>query len=149
MSRGYPDFFGYSVHPEYGETTKQSHASVIIAAGTEHTLLDLTFKGRLLGGKLYTFQSAYDADQYISVEIDGVIVAEVSGQTDYVFEPLWYPNAVLRPCLIDHGRLAYSWAFVHDIYVNYSLIVTAINNDAADDYQAGVNIFYCGYEKEV
>ncbi len=146
MARGYPDFFGYPVHPEYGTTTKKAHANVVVGPGTTHTLLDLHIKGRIAGGLLYTAQDAFDDDVAIDITIDNVPVAQVSGLTDDILRLGLTSDFVIQPIRIDHSALSYFWRFAPDVLVNFSLLVVATNNEAVNNYLAGITLFYNGYE---
>jgi len=53
MARGYPDFFGYSVFPYYGDLLEQDPMVAAVLAGDTETIFSLTHKGVVLGGYLY------------------------------------------------------------------------------------------------
>lgn len=51
MSKGYPDFFGYSVFPDYGPAI-QEHEADMTAAPTTSLAMELTGKGTLHGARV-------------------------------------------------------------------------------------------------
>jgi hypothetical protein len=146
MARGYPDFFGYPIAPNYGVTTAQIHAAKVVAAGDSYNLLDLDIKGRTVGGKLFLNTASLEADQYVDLWVDGVRIDQICGQCEDIYGSLGSPNRVLLPVRVDHSKLYYEYAFKADIVVNYSLILTMVNAELVDDYMGSVTLIYNGYE---
>ena len=52
MARGYPDFFGTPIFPNYGPLEQDDSGGFIIATGTDETLINITGKGRFYSGRL-------------------------------------------------------------------------------------------------
>lgn len=50
MARGYPDFFGYSTFPKYGQIVLCAEESGGIGAGVTDIMFQANFKGRTYGG---------------------------------------------------------------------------------------------------
>jgi len=71
MARGYPDYFGYSVFPYYGDLLVQEQlAGGVLAANTE-TIFELAHKGVIMGGELYIVGAVDPVNAEINITIDG------------------------------------------------------------------------------
>jgi hypothetical protein len=147
MSRGYPDFFGFPVFPDYGETTTKAAAALAIVAGTSSTLLDLTFKGRIIGGRIYTSEGALHANQYFELTIDGVSIGQYNGETEYAVLGEAEISPVIHPVRIDDENFYYDWRFKKDTVVNYQFKLVATNAEAVVLYGVGISLFYNGYTR--
>ena len=88
MARGYPDFFGYSTFPWYGEI-KEDAASVVAAIGATTTILELLGKRVIYTlAVIATGTDRIDNDLF-TVHIDGNLV----GQFDWA----WLENHYCWP----------------------------------------------------
>ena len=78
MARGYPDFFGMSIFPTYGELDLDTGDYPIVApaAGTVH---NLAFKGVLAGGWDYAFPVSADLTNYgMIITVDGNAIVNIN-----------------------------------------------------------------------
>ena len=146
MGRGYPDFFGYPTHPEYGEQTLETQAGLIVAPTTTGDLVDIDFKGRITGGWLHLTRSAFAAQQHILVYIDNVLVDRVPNYFSFSTQYGFFAHPILGEKLADHERLFYELTFKPDTVVNFNLLIRVWNDEAAGNVTAACWINYSGYE---
>ena len=71
MARGYPDYFGYSMFPSYGNLLELEDAFGIIAGATI-TIMELNHKGMICGGYI-RLSGAVPLNNYLIIPyIDGI-----------------------------------------------------------------------------
>ena len=91
MARGYPDFFGFSVFPQYGPFTEEHGAPVDILAGNTRDFFELTAKGVIYDGYHRIYSCADPSNILINVTVDGDLIPSVS------------PDVLLRYNLTSEG----------------------------------------------
>lgn len=79
MAQGYPDFFGFSVFPQYGPYRFEDPLIVGLLAGNSGNLFEVSGKGVLVGGFIYVSGTADHGNLHIQLTADG------EGSYDYVF----------------------------------------------------------------
>lgn len=72
MAKGYPDFFGYSVFPQYGPYQFETPAFAALAAGISGNLFSISGKGVLTGGFIAFSSIDEPANVHIQMKPDGV-----------------------------------------------------------------------------
>lgn len=82
MSKGYPDFFGFSVFPQYGAFINESAGGVAVVAGASVDFFDIQSKGRVYDGYLRIYGCTLPATVSVRLTIDGV--ASQWGRLDYL-----------------------------------------------------------------
>jgi len=77
--KGYPDFFGFSIFPQFGAYQYTDSGAIIVAANTWGTIFDISAKGRIYTG--------YIAIQDLGLADTSTIFVEmtVDGQLMYSF----------------------------------------------------------------
>ena len=73
MGKGYPDFFGFSIFPQFGAYQFTDSGAIIVAAGTYGTLFDIDSKGKIYTGyvSIQTLGLADTATIYLEMTVDG------------------------------------------------------------------------------
>ena len=71
MARGYPDYFGYSVFPYYGDLLNQDQLIDDILIGDTETVFELNHKGVIMGGELVLQSTDSPPVEWIIITIDG------------------------------------------------------------------------------
>ncbi len=80
MAKGYPDFFGMPIFPQYGTFAADQTPAGAINTGDTKTMWELTGKGRIYGGSLrLTVVNSNPEGFFFTITVD-----EVSHNTDYV-----------------------------------------------------------------
>ena len=148
MARGYPDFFGYPVVPNYGVTTKKVQAIKVILAGETYDLLDFDIKGRILGGRLFLNPASVTASQYTDITIDGVVVHQLCANCEDCYKEGLARKVVVFPIRIDHNIYEYEYQFILDVVINYNILITMHNEELVDVYGGKLDFYYNGYEAE-
>ena len=74
MAKGYPDFFGYSVFPYYGDLLNQDVLVPGVVALDTATLFEISHKGILFGGYLYLFSTDAPPTDLLVITVDGSVV---------------------------------------------------------------------------
>jgi len=73
MAHGYPDYFGQSVWPKYGEPVSTDE-TFTVTAGTSEDVLDLTCQGVLYFLLIHVWTTAALYNLYVKVTIDGTVL---------------------------------------------------------------------------
>lgn len=75
MARGYPDYFGLPMFPEYGSLNLESSGTITIVADATEIITLLSLKGRIYGGTLKLYTPTLDIPTYaIRITIDGTLL---------------------------------------------------------------------------
>jgi len=141
MARGYPDYFGLPIWPNYG-TLKGS----ILPAGTalpagDSTIHDLTVKGIVRGGFLELKDASLATLITLKLTIDG---AEIYNDTIQFFldnDLLEAFGALVKLCRYDIAKAAYSLEFTPDIMFGYQYNVV-LNMPGAPGNTCYSRLFY-------
>jgi hypothetical protein len=116
MAVDFPDWFGQSIFPKYGVFSYEEGTEQTWVAATGYkTLLDLSLKGRTVGGSIECYESLAALNNYIRVTLDGAVI-----QTDYVQQAIFNNFYVdsFRPCklvLFDAINWQLGWSIIPDI----------------------------------
>lgn len=73
MGKGYPDYFGYSVFPQFG-TFKNEAIAVAIAGGATETIIDITNKGKIYSGYIDISITRLQ-EAFLNLTVDGTTLA--------------------------------------------------------------------------
>ena len=101
MARGYPDFFGFSIFPQFGTLTEEDSGLFAIVTGNTQTLFTITQKGKSYGGILrYNGQGDVHLKTQAIVIVDGVTISDEvpAGQIHYGYYVI--PNQFIN--LVDY-----------------------------------------------
>lgn len=71
MSKGYPDFFGYSFFPSYGKMSHINKPTTPFATGNTETIFDFTSKAIIQGGYVGIDGSSNAPFIRVKITIDG------------------------------------------------------------------------------
>jgi len=77
MARGYPDFFGYSIFPQYGSHNQAVFNDTIPAAGV-HNLITVNGKGVLQSGYVEIWNGTDLIYNTLYIEVDGQPYTDLS-----------------------------------------------------------------------
>ncbi len=107
MSKGYPDFFGYSIFPNYGNFQLTDSGAVIIPADSWGTIFNISAKGKIYSG--------YVGIQDLGLADTATIIARLTVDGDVMFSRS-------LDDLLNHG-------FVGDLDIPFSLTYySKVNN---------------------
>jgi len=113
MAKGYPDFFGYSVFPQFGIYQVEEKGATVIPAGDSVTVFDVEGKGTIYGGYMFFGKTDITGLITLSLTIDGFTVILPSIKT--MLEAGWIGGLDL-PFIVTE---------VNDAIPSYTVIVQA------------------------
>ena len=76
MNRGYPDYFGFSMFPYFGEVLVQDQLLPLPLGPGLFRIYELNHKGVILGGKFYLGTPVWPSPVEIIITIDGAVVLQ-------------------------------------------------------------------------
>ena len=94
MAKGYPDFFGFSMFPYYGQLYEE-HDNTILAADTTFFPVDLAFKGVCRCGTLRFISTDVLDEYYLRLSVDGELIQRLDMPHDDDEDMSHYPNQPL------------------------------------------------------
>lgn len=71
LTKGYPDFFGYSIFPQYGTYVVEEKPATVLGAGATVTLFDITAKATVYGGFIHVYGFTVELGLTLEWYIDG------------------------------------------------------------------------------
>jgi len=74
MPRGYPDYFGQSIFPQYGQAYSIVLSGTLNAYPHSTVLFDITGKGLILGGNVIFYNVYAGGNLWLNLTIDNEIV---------------------------------------------------------------------------
>lgn len=142
MSRGYPDFFGYSIFPNYGTTYRTLANDSLIMVDETQEEWNISGKGVILGGWM-AIGNITDINKCIlTVKIDGQ-----TNQFRSMYWMDWYniitPNSgIMYLTKLDEDNKDVILSFSVGVPFGNNFLVTVKNSTDADAYTATGNLIY-------
>lgn len=133
MGRGYPDFFGIPIFPNYGPFTVDDSDAVNCPAGAKTTILTIAGKGRSYGGWIswISVENIFQGS-YIVFEIDGATIISTSPYWDLYFGHDRDDHRIARLNGYIYNETSYvvRYSIVRDFTWGESLVISLRNNTA-------------------
>ena len=109
MAKGYPDFFGYSVFPDYGPAIQEHEAGVTVAPATT-LALELTGKGTLHGARVTLLAAGGLENVTLSIQFDSQDTVSENLSTQVVRQPFmgtvpWIFQIINYNLLLDYAAV--------------------------------------------
>lgn len=143
MAKGYPDFFGFSIFPQFGAYQFTDSGAIIVAANTFGTVFDVNSKGKIYSGfiNVQTLGLADTATIFLEMTIDGQIMYS---QTLDVMLQIGFTGALDVPfTLTNYNRKTnyYTFSFQSDLSFSQSVLVRIFTDATAQIFVHGYLIW--------
>ena len=115
MAKGYPDFFGFSIFPQFGDYKIEINDPFLVGMDAWGTIFELTAKGKLYSGFLHITTAHSLTAIQIRFTIDGEVWTSetLPGMLTRGLSDTYAYPAVLALYNVEIGE--YAWVFQQDI----------------------------------
>lgn len=141
MSKGYPDFFGFSMFPFNGAVLETS-GSTVIPASTTATVFEITTKGMIFAGTCAMVTAANISKSDFFVWIDGQLAQwfDLFGSGEPWFH--LFDKFPIRPIYYNLEDTTYIYEFRPGITFGSSFKVEYLNGDNSTSVSVGYNVYH-------
>ena len=124
MARGYPDYFGYSVFPNFGQMIGVAINVVVPGGGAVTDIVDIAGKGKTYSG---FFLFSMGGNNGVGITVQGIIDGNLYGtnnvRADYTSGFTETEHALLRLVYYNETTFESSWAIGKDWTFGQSFII--------------------------
>lgn len=129
MARGYPDYFGQSIFPRYGDTIPVDYGVTATAHATTQ-LLSLTDKGFLLSASIEINGLGDNWSDFIKITVDGQDIPHESFSELYEQNIIHENDFIMWLTCYDINTQRYAISIIRNLQFQESLVVSYVNQSA-------------------
>ena len=145
MARGYPDYFGFSVFPSYGDFAREDFNENPGGGAVRYEIFGLTAKGKTAGGYFYVHTAPLTTNDFLlEVRIDGEYFSPGRVWADVNYNYSGNPDNILQLKYANTRTHVYTYAFAKDWTFGYEFDLVATVFDINDITCLG-SFFYFQY----
>jgi len=143
MAKGYPDFFGFSIFPQFGAYQYTDSGAIVVAADTYGTIFDIDSKGKVYTGYLHiqTLGLANTASIFVEMTVDGQMI--ISRPLDVLLQ-IGFTGALDVPFILtDYNKDTnyFTIVFMSDFSFSQSVLVRIYTDATAQIFVHGYLIW--------
>lgn len=130
MGKGYPDFFGYSIFPQFGAFQLTESGAVVVAADSYGTIFDISAKGVVYSGYVATqtlgladtssifARLTVDGQEMYSRVLDDQLAYGFTAEIDIPFVLVDYNRATNLYVFVIQQDITFSQSFKLEMYTD-------------------------------